>query len=316
MIRIVVPLFLAFVSILAACAPQPSTQTPLSVVTLQPFLTQEPSQTADRPEEVSTLEKPLPTATPFLYEVQAGDTLSGIALKFGVSLDDLVVANPDISPNSMSIGTTLRIPSNPTNLSGDSTPTPVPVPVKQVECYPSADQGMWCLVLIFNDTEGLLENFSAQVTLVDTDGDTLVSMTAISMLNILPPGSALPLMVFFPPVIPADARPIIQMLTGIRLLGDDARYLPASVNNTLVLVDGSGRAAQVTGQVHLPEQARPADLVWVAAVAYDGAGRVVGGRRWESSDGLAPGATLPFAFMVSSLAGEIERVEFAVEARP
>jgi hypothetical protein len=258
----------------------------------------------------------LPTPTPFLYEVQAGDTLGGIALKFGVSLDDLVAGNPDISPNSMSIGATLRIPSSPLNPSGASTPTAVPVPVKQVGCYPSADRGMWCLVLIFNDTDDMLENFTAQVTLVDSDGEVLASMAAISMLNILPPGSSLPLMVFFQPVIPANARPLVQVLTGIRLSGDDPRYVPASVGNTLVLVDGSGRTAQVTGTVRTPEDARSASLVWVAAVAYDGAGRVVGARRWESGDGLSPGGNLPFAFMVSSLAGEIERVEFVVEARP
>ena len=316
MIRAVLLSLLVFGSILAACVPQPGSQTPSSSVTLQPFSTQAPSQTADQPEGISAPETPLPTPTPFLYEVQAGDTLSGIALKFGVSLDDLVADNPDISPNSMSIGTTLRIPSTPLNPSGASTPTVVPAPVKQVECYPSADQGMWCLVLVFNDTEDLLENFSAQVTLVDSEGGALTSKAAISMLNILPPGSSLPLMVFFQPVIPADARPLVQMLTGIRLLEDDARYLPASVHNTLVLVDGSGRAAQVTGQVRTPEEAQSASLVWVAAVAFDGAGRVVGARRWESSDGLAPGGTLPFAFVVSSLAGEIERVEFVVEARP
>ena len=60
----------------------------------------------------------------------------------------------------------------------------------------------------------------------------------------------------------------------------------------------------------------PASLVWVAAVAYDDAGRVVGVRRWESTAGISPGGGLQFAFEVSSLAGEIEKVDFVVEARP
>jgi hypothetical protein len=54
----------------------------------------------------------------------------------------------------------------------------------------------------------------------------------------------------------------------------------------------------------------------VAAVAYDKVGNVVGVRRWEAQDKLGPGSTLPFEFMISSLAGEITRVEFVVEARP
>jgi LysM repeat protein len=248
--------------------------------------------------------------------VQAGDTLSGIALKFGVSLDDLAAANPDVSPNTMSIGTELRIPSNPLNPSGESTPTPVPAPVTQVACYPSSDQGMWCFVLVFNDTVDTLENLSAQVTLLDMEGEILVSAPAVSVLNILPPGSSLPLVAFFPPAIPSSVQPQAQMLTGIRLLPADERYLPATMQNTLVEVDGTGLTAQVNGQVRLPAEATRAKVVWVAAVAYDYSGRVVGVKRWESSDGLLPGEGLSFAMMVSSLAGEIERVDFVVEARP
>ena len=96
--------------------------------------------------------------------------MSGIAFKFGVSLDELLTVNPDVSPNSMSIGTKLNIPSNPANPTGASTSTPVPAPVKQIECYPTTDQGMWCFVLVHNDTPDVIENLSAQVTLLDADG--------------------------------------------------------------------------------------------------------------------------------------------------
>jgi hypothetical protein len=97
---------------------------------------------------------------------------------------------------------------------------------------------------------------------------------------------------------------------------DDARYLPAALHNTLAQVDGSGRSAQVSGTVFLPENVAAARLVWVAAVAYDNTGRAIGVRRWESTARIAPGSSLQFSFEVSSLAGEIERVEYLVEARP
>ena len=263
-----------------------------------------------------SFETPLPSPTPFAYEVQAGDTLSQIAERFGVSLDALTAANPGVSPNSMSIGMTLNIPSDPANPTGASTSTPVPAPVKQIECYPTADKGMWCFVLVHNDMPDVLENISGQVTLVDEGGQNLVSAQAFSPLNILPSGASLPLMVFFPPYIPANARPQAQILTGIRLLPDDARYLPSSVQNTLVQVDSSGRSAQVSGTVRLPEDSAPASVVWVAAVAYDNAGRIVGVRRWESTAGIPAGDSMQFGFEVSSLAGEIENVEFVVEVRP
>jgi hypothetical protein len=106
------------------------------------------------------------------------------------------------------------------------------------------------------------------------------------------------------------------VLTGIHLEPDDVRYLPATLHNTLTQVNGSGQNALVSGTVRLPEDAAPARLVWVAAVAYAESGRVVGVRRWESSAGIAPGGSLQFLFEVSSLGGEIRRVEFEVEARP
>lgn len=308
---------LLIVFLLVGCALQTVEQMPTPFGTLHPYDTRTPSVTPEEPEGlVIEFETPLPTPTPFVYEVQAGDTMGGIALKFGISLDDLVAINPDVSPNSMSIGMELKIPGNSTEPTDASTATPVPVTVKQIECYPTADQGMWCFVLVHNDTQNMIENLSAQVTLQNAAGDSLVSSPALSPLNILPPGDSLPLMVFFPPVIPANARPQVQLLTGIHLQPDDARYLPATLHNTLAQIDGSGRNAQVSGTVRLPEDAQPASLVWVVAVAYDGAGRVVGVRRWESTAGIDPGGGLEFAFEASSAAGEIERVEFVVEARP
>lgn len=265
---------------------------------------------------VEPVETPLPSPTPFVHEVQAGDTMGGIAFRYGITVDLLLAANPDVSPNSMSIGTELRIPSDPDNPTGAPTPTPVPAPVEQVECYPTLDQGMWCFVLVHNDTQNVIENLSAQVTLLGADAQPVASDLALPPLNILPADAVLPLMVYFPPVILDDVRPQVQLLTGIPLEAEDARYLPATLHNTLAQVDRSGRNARVSGTVRLPEDAASAGLVWVAGVAYDEAGRVVGVRRWEADTGLAPGASLPFSFEVSSLAGEIERVEFVVEARP
>ena len=103
---------------------------------------------------------------------------------------------------------------------------------------------MWCFVLVHNDFSDFLENVSAQVTLVDANNTTLASQTALLPLNILPPNTSLPLAVFFPPEIPFDAKPQVQVLTAIRLLPNDERYLPATVNNTLVQVNADGRSAQ------------------------------------------------------------------------
>jgi LysM repeat protein len=268
------------------------------------------------PEGLVGAETPLPNPTPFTYTVQRGDTISDIALKFGVSIDELQAANPEIPPNAMSVGTVLKIPSNPDNPLGEPTPTPASFVIEQIECYPTADKGMWCFVLVYNESVDFIENVSAQVTLVDTNNSMLASQTALLPLNILPPNTSLPLAVFFAPDIPVTAKPRVQVLTGIRLLPNDERYLPATIHDTLAQVNVDGHTAQVSGMVLLRGERPGASQVWVAATAYDDAGRVVGVRRWESEAALPAEGSLPFEFMISSIGGRIARLEFAVEARP
>ncbi len=310
----------SFLFLVAACTSQRVDATTV-LSTLIPFATstQSPSSplgTMQTPESLVAAETPLPSPTPFTYTIKSGDTISSIALKFGVSMDDLQAANPKISPNTMPIGQVIKIPSNPDNPSGEPTPTPASFTVQQIECYPTADKGMWCFVLIHNDFSDFMENVSAQVTLVDSNHTTLASQTALLPLNILPSNISLPLTVFFPPEIPYTAKPQVQILTAIRLLPNDSRYIPATINNTLVQVNADGLSAQVRGMVFSQSQDKAATQVWVAGTAYDEAGRVVGVRRWEWNHGLAAGGSIPFEFMISSIGGKIERVEFAVEARP
>jgi len=299
---------------LTACAPQPTLSTP-KPANLIPYLTATQAAPQFPTPNLVAAETPLPTSTPFTYSVKSGDTISSIALKFGVSIDDLVAANPEVSPSAMSIGTVLKIPSDPSNPSGEPTPTPAPFTVEQGECYPTSNKGMWCFVLVHNDFPDFIENVSAQITLVDVNETFLASQTALLPLNILPPNMSLPLAVYFSPDIPIDAKPQVQILTAIRLLANDARYLPATVNNTLVQINADGHYATITGEVRLPAESNAATQTWVAAVAYDESGRVVGVKRWEGG-GIQPGGSLSFEMPVASLGGRMTRVEFAVEARP
>ena len=299
---------------LTACATPPAVSTPRPVA-LIPYLTATQTTPQWTPVELVAAETPLPTSTPFTYTVKSGDTISSIALRFGVSIDELIAINPEISPNAMSIGTTLKVPSNPENPTGESTPTPAPFTVEQIECYPTVDRGMWCFVLAHNDFYEFMENVSAQVTLVDANNQFIATQMALLPLDILPPNMSLPLAVYFSPDIPVDAKPQVQILTAIRLSSNDVRYLPATVNNTLVQIDADGHFAGITGEVRLPDESNAATQTWVAAVAYDENGHVVGVRRWEGG-GIQPGGSLNFEMTVASLGGVMTRVDFAVEARP
>ena len=294
--------------LLAACVPE--TKQPIDV-SLQPYLTSTPAST-NTPNILVVVETPLPTATPFIYVVQSGDTLSEIAEKFKISMDELRTANPDISPNSMSIGMTLIIPDPSAALAGASTPTPVPAPITQTVCHPSADDGLWCFALIQNDSPEPLENISAQMILLDENNNAIASQTAFTPLDVLPADSSLPVYVFFPNVSPS-LNLQVQLLSAMQ--GNNSRYLPAALNNTVAQIDWNGKSAQLSGQVFLPAESQTANQVWIAAVAYDKDGQVVGVRRWEGG-AIQPGGSISFSFSVASVGGDIEAVDFVTQANP
>jgi len=282
---------------LAAAAPY-QTATPIATFTIVP----------------TVINVTLPTPTTFTYTVVQGDTLNGIAQRYSVSLESLLAANPGVKPTVLPVGTKLVIPTG-NAVPGEPTPSPAPLEVRQARCWPETSGGLWCFALVQNDYAEILENLSAQFTLLDSNGQELTGQTAFALLNILPPGRAMPLAIHFPPPEQAQSVVRVQVLTAIRLLPGDTRYLAVAVDNTLVDLDASGRTAQVSGRVMLTGQGT-ANMLWVLATAYDAAGDVVGVRRWDSPSALTASAPVNFDFLVSSVGPEIARVEFLAEARP
>jgi LysM repeat protein len=277
---------------------------------LQPYLTNTPAQTST-PDVIVILETPIPTSTPATYVIQAGDTVSELAETFKVSQDALRAANPDLNPNSMTIGQTIFIPDPSNPVAAASTLTPVPAPVAQAVCHPTADSGLWCFALVQNNTADIFENVSAQITLLDSDGAIVTSQVASTPIDIIPANSSMPVYTFFPNTS-AEARPQVQIISALQ--GSANSHLPVVLTNTLAQIDWDGRSAQLSGQVYLPPESQAATQTWVAAVAYDKNGTVVGVRRWEGEN-IQPGTSINFNFTISSLGREIEAVEFFVQAR-
>lgn len=82
----------------ASATPRPGTQVPSSV-TVSPTTaaaTQAPSAS--------------PTQAGRTYVMKQGDTLSAVAASFGVTVADIVAANPGINPDTIDVGTEIRIP--------------------------------------------------------------------------------------------------------------------------------------------------------------------------------------------------------------
>jgi LysM repeat protein len=74
--------------------------------TPEPTVTETPTPTG-----TASTPSPIPTATPIVYVVRRGDTMSSIAAQFGVPLADLIAANPQIEdPSLIYAGNLITIP--------------------------------------------------------------------------------------------------------------------------------------------------------------------------------------------------------------
>ena len=70
-----------------------------------------PRSTETQSRSIATITPvPQPSPTPFNYKIVKDDTLLGIAFKHGLTLDELLAANPGIDPNFLTIGMTITLP--------------------------------------------------------------------------------------------------------------------------------------------------------------------------------------------------------------
>jgi LysM repeat protein len=253
------------------------------------------------------------TPTPILYTVVLNDTLTGIAAKFNITLQELLAANPSADSQALTVGTTLTIPTGQ-ELSNSPTVTPLPVTIQQKNCFPNQDGSLWCLVLLKNDSSAPLQNLSVLINLQSSDQTIFNSQAAYAPLDVLPPGLSLVVSTLFQKPIPVDFQILAQILSASHLANFDNLYLPISLQNSLVQIDWGGLSARVRGEAILGGSAAEARRVWILGVAYDEAGNVIGFRRWESNSPLSTGESLSFDFLVASLGPEIDHVDLILEA--
>ncbi|MBN2502896.1 MAG: LysM peptidoglycan-binding domain-containing protein [Anaerolineales bacterium] len=315
-------IFLCICLLLAACgnsAATPDEAQSTTAPTRALIQYQSPTPTLDQtvtPPPIQPTVPALPTATPFLYTVVDQDTLIGIAVKFNVSLEDLLAANPEVDPRALSIDTVLVIPTGEGEVVSLPTPTPVPVSFSEPACYLNTAGGLWCLVVTQNNAPNALENLSANIYLYSEAGEVLDSQVATAPLNVFGSNQRLALAAYFSPPLPAWRFAQAQLLTALPVPDADDRYLPVAISDLEIAILQDSVTAEISGDVHLTGGERSANIIWVAAVAYAEDDRVVGFRRWEATNELPPESSLNFAFEVYSLDAPIAQVEVYAEARP
>jgi LysM repeat protein len=285
-------------------------------LTLQPYQTITATHTPTLAAETPT-PLPSPTPTPRTHTVKQGELISSIALRYGINSQQLLDANPETNPNMLIAGTVLIIPvAAPTPEGFVPSPTPLSVLIGSVNCHPVSTGGAWCFALVTNPIDTAVENVSALLRLADGSGAALPPIEAYTPLNLLPAGGSLPLAVYLPGPLPSGLQASLELRAALPLTADDLRYLPATLENTTIQIIDGGLSAEASSEVLLGGSSEDqASQIWVAAVAYDFSGNVVGVRRWESPVALVGGGRLPLVVRVYSAAGAITRVDLLVEAR-
>ncbi len=254
---------------------------------------------------------PAPTPTPIIYVVQSGDTLLGIAIQYGVTLDALQRANAIADPRFLQAGQSLVIPT------GDEaegnlpvfeqqllpTPTPVPVQVQGVTLYPSPVGGVWCVGEVVNPTASPLTNVQLDVALTTADGTALMRLMTLLSADYIPAGERAPFAVLFNTDAGSGARCLVSLMRAETITPITDLYRPLSVSDSQGAPQGP--RYMVRGRL-VNQQPETLQRPNVVVTFYDKRGRVLGYRHQVLRDrALALGEAADFELVFTPPASDM-----------
>ncbi|MBI9045005.1 MAG: LysM peptidoglycan-binding domain-containing protein [Anaerolineaceae bacterium] len=280
---------------------------------LIPYSTRTATQTPFPPDPSTSTPLPSPTPTPLIHIVSKGEDMFGIAFRYGIPLEELMAANPDVNARLLSVGMELIVPyvEKPSN-SEDQLPTPTPagVQVEPTQCYRNAAGGIWCFAVVHNDLPVSVESVTGIFRLVIEGQEGIISRSATTLLNVIHSGERQPVLVYFPPDQMGNYQASFELTSALEIPPEDDRYLSGQIENLEIDFQEDGTSVALSGELIITGESA-LQTAWVAAAAYDQAGRIVGARRWEGGESSGQ-----FDFKVYSLAGDIAYTEIWFEARP
>ncbi|MFV1859649.1 MAG: LysM peptidoglycan-binding domain-containing protein [Anaerolineales bacterium] len=304
-------LSLALALVLIGCTEIGSAPTSSATQTLLPRLQFTASATVEYETGIAPVDTVGPSPTPLTHVIEEGDTLLSIAIRYGVELADLLLANPGVNPRLLVIGDGLNIPR-----SGAQGPvpsaTPVPVDLSQVACYEASPEALTCLLTAAVFGESAVEGVVALVTLADSSGQALQTEPAYGPMNLVLPGIRLPLAATFLKPDPRFSFASAVAISALNASAIDSRYVELDLQIESSLIAPDGQSARATGTVELKGELpdRPVGLRLVVLAL--GANEIpVGYRTWEAPE---DGSSFEFDMTVFSLGPPIERVEILSEA--
>lgn len=302
-------------AVLAGCA-LGSSPSPTSA--LLPYATA--SATSTVPARTATVE-PIPTigptATPLIHRVEQSDTLLAIAARYGISLDDLLAANPGLNPRLLRIGHELLIPGpggEPIEELAART-EPAPLELSTTRCFAEATGFMTCLLTARNPASDPVEGIVLTVTLVDAQGRPLASAAAAGPAGMLPGGGTLPFSARFDREASRDAAHAVAEAASAYLAPEArVRMVGVEVQETLHEPSQDRRRWELAGTVVLAQGSEDMEArVTLVASGFDAQGFLVGYSTWKR-ESLGAGENASFRMTVFSLGSPFAFVDVQAQA--
>jgi LysM repeat protein len=249
---------------------------------------------------------PAPTPTPTVHIIQPGDTLLGIALQYGVTLDELYQVNGVLKPELLQIGQAVVIPApgsvgKPTNNNSGAviapTQPPLPVQVEHAARYQTPVGSVWVLGEVFNSTDQPIENVQVRVALIDATGVEADSALPFVASDVILPGGRVPFSVLFesPPVSVIDFQAYV--VRADPAYNFNTRYATLEVSDAQT--KQAGTQYRVSGKVTNTGATNVVGAQGVITL-YDAQGHVTGFRQVAlPDDQLGPGGAATFEVLVS-----------------
>lgn len=303
----------------AACAPQVLERTPsplrspLPAASVTPWQSATPARQTPSPGGLAGQELlPSPTATPRSHTIAKGEDLTGIAIRYGLTVAELRAANPDVNPNLLRVGATLVIPagSQMVTPSAPVLPTPLPATLSGPVCYAQADDSLTCLALAHNEGESGQESLALRLRVRLADG-RIVEGVMYALLDRLPPGGTVPFALQMEGETAGNFGSAVELLRSYPLEDVEERYTAVDMSGLSGEIGQDGSSAVVSGSLSVEADARRLRLV---AWGWDAENRLAAVRVWEAEGGVPAGQAQDMRLQLFSLGAPLARLEWRAEA--
>ncbi len=256
--------------------------------------------------------EPAPTATPIIHVVALGETISSIALNYGVLIDAIIKANPDAQPTTLIVGDELVIPASNSLQAAVVDPAILEnIQISDPDCIRTRDGGLWCAVIIENQGQEDLENIVVTFSFMDSDGSVIEEKSIPTLMRHTAAETETPAVIFLESVPAMYADATASLFSALVVESSPSPYLTIVVEEEARVLNEM--EATISGGMRVEaEQEKDRADIWIGAAAFDVDGSLVGVRRLDSS--VPINETFDFSITVYSSADSITRVVLYTEA--